>query len=1020
MPEKFLVIEEVKPTIFFIGKEGDIRQGIDILIENKKDPTRANIEIKLGLKKENIEIERVDKGRRSYRIYIPEIQKRMNAEFVLFASGKVQDEKTINLESRKHWNVYLVHLSHHDLGYTDLPTNVLREHDGFMDDVLRFCEETKNWPFESKFKYTIEQSWSVMHFIENRPREVVDKLFHFIRKGQIEVTALFGNEISELCSHEELIRLMYPSFSLKHRYGIPIRSAELDDVPGLSWGLAKVLAGAGVKYFAPALPDYFRWGKRKVHIFWDESSILPRDLPGAFLWQGPDGAKVLFWYGAGSWWSPWDYHQALHQLPKMLDKLEKRDYLFDIIRYRFIGGNRDNSPPSIRLSYIAKEWNEHWAYPKLIVATNSDFFEHLEKKYGNNLPVFRGELPNTDYTVGAVSTAKETGINRVTHEELHSAEKFATIAATLSKYPYPNLSIREAYENMLLYDEHTWGMAHPIGPAQDGIWSEKSGFAYRANALSQDILSKSLNKIVDEINLPDDGYHILVFNSLSWRRTDVVHTPLKAHSPCGMPMHLEYEEGNSPRLISGSAIGRNIVNLPIDVMKRPFELIDMETSERVPYQIVKIDSPRAPVPYAAYRYALGEVDPAHLFEIVFVAKDVPPMGYKTYRVVPSKETSDFRSSIEVREESIENRFFKVILDSKMGGIRSIYDKELEKELIDQNAPHRLNQVIIRSVKSGKEEKPSISIIRQGQKGPIYGSLMVFGRAPGCPQIIQEIILYDEIKRIDISNRVLKDSTPFWETYFAFPFKMKSPIFHFEGSNSVIQSLKDQFPGSNSDYYTMQHWADVSNREIGITLSSIEAPVIEFGGLWPGYVSQAHHGITPSGFGHDFLKPGDLKKGYMYSYAMVNNFRTNFQPVQVGEGLFRYSIITHKGDWRKGRVYNFGWDFQNPLIPVCMNGKKEGTLKKSLSFCQVDKSNVLLLTLKKAEDGNGIIIRLIETEGKNTATTVTLPFISIIHAYQANLVEENERLLSAQEHEVTVSIKAFGITTIRVEVLKNQF
>jgi len=1020
---KFLVIEKVSSTIFFVEEEGNLKQGIDILIENRENPTRANVEIKLGLKKENIEIERVDKGRRSYRIYIPEIQKRMNAQFVLFANGKVQDKKTINLESRKHWQIYLVHLSHHDLGYTDLPTNVLQEHDSFIDDVLRFCEETKEFPFESKFKYTIEQAWSIIHFIKNRPKETIDKLIQFIKKGQIEVTAFFGNEISELCSHEELIRLMYPSFSLKHKYGIPIRSAELADIPGLSWGLVKVLAGAGVKYFAPGLPDYFSWGKRKVHIFWDESSVLPRDLPGAFLWQGQDGAKVLFWYGelgAGglSWW---DYQEAFSKLPDMLDKLEKKDYPFDIIRYRFIGGHRDNSPPALRLSYIVREWNKRWAYPKLIVATNSDFFEQLERKWEKKLPVFRGELPNTDYTVGATSTAKETGINRVTHNQLHSAEKFATISAVVSDYSYPNLTLNKAYEDMLLYDEHTWGMAHPLGPAQEAHWSEKSSFAYRASALSQDVLLKSLNKIVDEIKMPNNDYHIVVFNSLSWKRTEVVRTPLKVQTPCGRPMYLEYPENEvSPRLVSGSAIGRNIINLPQDIIEKSYELIDVDTNERIPYQIVKLNDPKAPVPYASYQYALGGVDPAHLFEIVFIAKDIPPMGYKTYRVIPCKETSDFTSNIEVREESIENRFFKVILDSKMGVIRSIYDKELQRELVDQDASHKLNQLIIRSVETGKEERPGIWRVYKGASGPVYGSLTISGEANGYPQITEEIILYDKIKRIDIFNRILKDSTPFLETYFAFPFKVENPSFRFEGCNSIIEPLKDQFPGSNSDYYTMQYWASVSNKEMGVALSSIEAPVIEFGGLWPGYVSQAHHGITPQGFGHDFLKGGELKKGHMYSYVMVNNFRTNFQPVQVGERLFRYSIFTYKKDWKRGKVYQlkvyqFGWSFQNPLIPVCMKGKKEGTLPASYSFCEVDKPNVLLLTLKQAEDGEGLIMRLMETEGKNTDVKVTLPFFTITKAYQTNLVEENEKILSIiKKHSIEVFVKAFGITTIRVQ------
>ncbi len=117
----------------------------------------------------------------------------------------------------------------------------------------------------------------------------------------------------------------------------------------------------------------------------------------------------------------------------------------------------------MRLSLIAREWNRRWAYPRLIVATNAQFFEQFKRAAGNRLRTLRGDLPNTDYTVGATSTAKETGINRLTHDLLTSAEKLAACAALVSDYAYPADTLAEAYDHALFYNEHTWGMAHPIG-----------------------------------------------------------------------------------------------------------------------------------------------------------------------------------------------------------------------------------------------------------------------------------------------------------------------------------------------------------------------------------------------------------------------------------------------------------------------------------------------------------------------------------------------------------------------------
>lgn len=375
---------------------------------------------------------------------------------------------------------------------------------------------------------------------------------------------------------------------------------------------------------------------------------------------------------------------------------------------------------------------------------------------------------------------------------------------------------------------------------------------------------------------------------------------------------------------------------------------------------------------------------------------------------------------------------------------------MKRELIDRTAPHKFNQFIARWSKTGKEDIQKKAIIKKGEIGPVYGSLTVSTRGTGCLQITQEIILYDKIKRIDISNRVLRDSTPLLEHYFAFPFLVENPKIKFESTCSVIEPLKDQLPGSNTDYYTMQNWASVHNEEIGITFSGIEAPIVEFGGLRPGYVSSAHHCVTPKGYGHEFIKlpthtslsPAGIgfemrdgfNKGHIYSYIMNNNFITNFKNTQVSDCLFRYSFTSHKGDWRKDKSYQFGWQIHNPLTPVCINGKGSAgksthasrsnrdklrgklacPLTGSFSFCRLDKPSVLLLTLKKAEDKNGFILRLIETEGKDTVVKITLPFLKIKKAYLTNLVEENHKRISAQKHIVKVPVKSFGITTIRIQ------
>ncbi|MBN2270306.1 MAG: hypothetical protein JXN61_06815 [Sedimentisphaerales bacterium] len=968
----------VEPTVLFVREQGSLLQVAEVELESTAELSKVKVEVKLGTLQRTTGLGNIAKGKTKVEIYVPEIIAATEAEFVIRVDKDVAVQQKMMWQPQRHWKVYVVPITHHDLGYTDTIENVLNQYDGFYDDVIRFCEQTKDWPDEAKYRYTVESTWSLKHFVAHRPKDVINKFAKYVNEGRIEIGAFFGNEISCLCGHEELIRLMYPSFEYARMMGGVIRTASITDVPGLSWGLPTVLSGAGVRYFFAGLPTYFEWGRNDIHTFWDESAVLRHGRPDAFWWEGPDGGSVLVYY-QGSYGffkattGPNSYEYVLDNLPGMLEAMQKEDTPFSVVRY--IHNGVDNHPPSVKISDVASEWNEKWAYPQLIVATNRMFFEALELQC-QNIRTFRGELPDTDYVVGAVSTAKETGINRITHERLQSAEKSATIASLVSDYKYPANELREAYDCMLLYDEHTWGRDYPEGEVQDWAWNEKSQYAYKAAGLVKPILSGSLDSIAHKIELNEEGQHIVVFNSLSFERTDVVRVE---------------------KLL----------------VKEPFDLIDTDGGAKVAYQRVRLDGPQAAAPYSAYRHARGQFEEHELFDLVFVADAVPSMGYKTYRIAPREEAESPAGDITVGQGEIENRFFKVVLDSATGAVKSIYDKELSREMVDANANDGVNQFVARWVQTGKLEGPREVTIQEGQKGPVYGSIVARSEGAGCPQITQEVILYDGIKRIDFANRVLKDSTPLLEIYFAFPFKIDDPAILFEGSNSVIKPLRDQFPGSNSNYYSVQHWANVSNGEAGVTLSAAESHLMEFGGLWPCYVSQAHHGLDPPGFGAEFVKAEDIKKGHIYSFVMDGNFRTNFQPVQQGDMLFRYSVATHKGQWKEGRR-NFGWAAGNPLMPVVVDGKRDGTLDRKASFCSVSESNVMLLTLKRAEDGSGIIIRLIETEGSNGDVSVSLPFLTIKGAYATNLVEENKEGVVCARYSFMTPIKAYGIKTIRVQ------
>ena len=284
--------------MFFVSDEGQLFHVAEVVVENASAET-VDAVVEVSLAGATADVRRpVDcrQGRRRCRSMFRILANRLRSRSKLTANGKVQDRRTVDWKPQRHWRVFFVPITHHDLGYTDTIENVMNEYAGFYDDVLRFCRETDDWPEEARYRYTVEGCWSLQHFVENRPKETVQELAKYVKQGRIEIGALFGNEISSLCSHEELIRLMYPSLRFGRQFGGAIRTGSITDVPGLAWGLPTVMADAGIKYFFAGLPTYFEWGRNDIHTFWDEAAILRHGRPDAFRWVGPDGQSVLVYY----------------------------------------------------------------------------------------------------------------------------------------------------------------------------------------------------------------------------------------------------------------------------------------------------------------------------------------------------------------------------------------------------------------------------------------------------------------------------------------------------------------------------------------------------------------------------------------------------------------------------------------------------------------------------------------------------------------------------------------------------
>jgi hypothetical protein len=415
-------------------------------------------------------------------------------------------------------------------------------------------------------------------------------------------------------------------------------------------------------------------------------------------------------------------------------------------------------------------------------------------------------------------------------------------------------------------------------------------------------------------------------------------------------------------------------------------------------------------------------------ELVFVASDVPSLGYRSFAVVPAPEpTGKSAAAMANGTDRLENRFYRIRFDSATGAITSIFDKELNVELVDQAAPHKFNEYLYEryetsDIKAGSKWYRAEKAEMRGSVGPVSARMTVRPSAVGASDIEQTVTLYDDLKRIDFTLEIDKspsgrDALTPWmgvmnkeSVYVALPWQVPDFSIHHEVPGAVEEPVKDLFEGACTAYYAVRHFSDASNPRYGVTVSSPENSLVEYG-----RPRSCPNPLT-SGMPYEMdMKPPANSR--MYLYLMNNAFDTNIPLSQTGPVRFTYSIRSHEGDWKAGRADQFGWETLNPLLAKVVTKKQNGPLPEaSASFLAIDKPNVVCTTIKPAEaNGRGIVLRFVETQGQATTAKFKAAFLGTIgQAIETNLLEQDRRPIAVGSGgEIEIALAPFGVKTVRL-------
>lgn len=861
-------------------------------------PALAKIFIENQLAKET----RLQFGYNYLRVELPEVKQDKTVSYQLEVGG-VTEKGEITIKPVRNWRVNFVQHTHTDIGYTRPQTEILAEHLRYIDYALDYCDITDNYPDDSKFRWTCEAAWAVDEYLKSRPAEQVERFKKRVKEGRIELTGMYFN-FNELPDEQILAASLQPIKRFKEN-NLEVKVAMQNDVNGIGWSLNDYYSDLGVKYL-----NMGTHGHRALIAF---------DKPTLFWWESPSGKRMLAYraehYMIGNTQfkiHAGDFNVFEDELLTYLLDLEERGYEYDLISIQHSGYLTDNAPPSTLASDMIKMWNEKYSWPKLKTATATEFFEEMETKYGTEFQVIRGAWPDW-WTDGFGASAREVSAVRTAQTDLIANVAGLTMAAMQgSKLPEKIADRIEATNSALLfYTEHTVGYHGSVRePFHKNTMEQralKESYAWEASRRAK-MLGEEAHGLLQNYIPKEKVPTLVVYNTLNWSR---------------------------------SGFFKVYIDHQILPRYKNFRLLNENGSE-----------------------AKAQAVEHHSDGTYWViwADDVPAFGFKKYLVQVEADAPEQMQDREKNEiTTFENQWYRISIDTEKGAISGLYDKEINKELVDPKAEWKLGEFIYETLgnRSQMESKKLDNYKRQPlnkvwfdsyEEGAVWNTVRFRGNteaANGDGLYTFEIRLFNTGKRVDLAYFIEKKMVIEPEgIYIAFPFALENGQLAFDVQGGEIKAGIDQIPGSSNDWNTVQNYARLSNSDTQILLSSKETPLMQFGGINTGRYKA---GATP-------------ETTHIYGWPMNNYWVTNFNAEQHGGFEWSYSISSAAENSQTAAT-RFGWENMVPFLSRVLPGGGSGGGKAEGPLISGWPENIVLVSAMPGTDGKSAVFHVRETAGK---------------------------------------------------------
>ncbi|MDR2234404.1 MAG: glycosyl hydrolase-related protein [Tannerella sp.] len=850
--------------------------------------------------------------------------------------------------------IHVVGHAHMDMNWLWTYSETMKMANDNLRQAVAFMDEYPD--------YTMLQSQgSVYKFVEMVDPPLFELVKKYVREGRLELAGGMWTEgDANLSSGEALTR----SFLLGQRYfqknfGKTAKIGWLPDNFGHPSQLPQLLKLAGC--------DYFYFHRTKPY-------------KGTFWWTGTDGSTVLCYAND-------TYNGRI--TPELKDELQK--ITPDKHRLLFINGIGDHGGGPTRAEIeLAHQLDRQPGYPAVKYTSVGEFFNKVSNEMDGR-PTHHGEMQFI--FEGCYTTVAEIKAgNRNSENSLFRSEFFNTLR-WLQGDTYPANELRDLWTTL------TFNQFHDILPGSAIYEANKEAIARytEVQRMSKELGDFAFRKMADEVKFKTGmGQPVVAYNLQPVGRKVLVEAEVYSHET------------------------------PVTI--NPYSWGDYYNSKI----IRPVDKGQGNTATVLVRDASGKTYPAQIVwskttppgvtsKIQFVADDFPAGGYRTFYVDTEKPGVE-NTPIPFNNNTFETEYFTIKVDMSTGGITSLIDKRTKTEYVRDGGKLNTLRISLEDRRGGMKswvinktvdeynvtDVRSVKLVENGPVRACIETEKVWGKS----KFIERMYIYSSYPRIDYDMEVhwLETGTRTADSPMlraVFPLALQDARFYCQTPFDIVERPADGKIGGQptppaiqhrDDYGTMaetkdgqevpaQKWVDVNNGQQGIAL------------------------LNRTKYGHSYHN-GDLKMTLLRSAGDPDIYPN------LGKFNISYALYPHASDW-KSAVWQEGDNFNIPVManepPSQAIARDHATRPEEASFFALAPGNVSLTGMKQSEEGNELIVRIVEIEGKDTAATLELPFTART-ARRLNLIEyplndASQPIVTGQT--LTVKLKPNEIVTLGI-------